>query len=106
MAAKPTPNYSITVDQPNPVFGDHITFTYSPDPVAGNIVLECSQNGVLVSSETHAANAEGWGYHIPFTLGGTYLWTSGAAEAVARLTVPGRGRKTDTVATASFTVGA
>ncbi len=104
-AAKPAGvNYSISLDQTSPAFGDQVTFTYSPDPSLGNIVLECFQNGVLVSSEQHGANAEAWSYHNPFTLGGTYLWSSGPANCVARLDVIVHGHNLTTVATTSFNV--
>lgn len=102
-AARQPAQYSITPDNPA-VFGGTVTFTYAPDPVAGNLVLSCYQGGVLVSSEQHAANAEGWDYHHAFTLGGTYLWQSGAASCTAELRVVTHGHKVETVASTTFDV--
>lgn len=103
-AAKPGPAYSISLDQAAPAFGDKITFIYTPDPATGNIVVECFQAGVLVSSEQHAANTGGWSYHTAFTLGGTYLWTSGPADCVATLSVLGKGHKMVDAASTAFSV--
>ncbi len=102
--ARRTVVYSISVDQAAPAFGDQITVSYAPDPVDGNIVVECFQGGEVVSSETHGANVAAWSYHTPFTLGGTYLWSSGPADCLARLTVVTHGHKVETVASVAFAV--
>ncbi len=95
---------SIELDQTDPAFGEQITFTYSPDPAPGNITLEVWQNGVLVSSESHGANAEAWSYHLPFTLGPTYLYQGGPAVAAATLSMIVHGHKPENVAEVTFPV--
>lgn len=104
-AAKPVPvAYSISLDQAAPSIGDLVTFTVSPDPTPtlGQIGLSCFQGGVLVfKAQPHSTS--GWyGYHQPFLLGPTYLWTSGSADCTATLSVV-VGPKLVVVASTSFT---
>ena len=107
----PPTDYILTLDQPDPSFGDHVTITVSPDPVEGGwLYLRVYQDGIPVLSEIHAAYDDGsaYGYHMPFALGPTASWDGGAATAEVELRIAKKGsiEKSRALATLEFSVAA
>lgn len=92
----------ITLDQPDPHFGDEVTFTISQDrtdyPWVQNV---CEQNGVVY--EEWRGMFPGYPSPGPFVLGPTVNWTEGPAECVARLVSFDHGAHT--LARVAYVVG-
>lgn len=77
---------SVWVDSPQPLhYQDSVVlgFDYS-GPTANNVgpwlQLQCYVGDTLVLSDVRAGFVGGYGYGVPFQLGPTARWSSGAAE--------------------------
>jgi hypothetical protein len=72
-----------------PVFRDQVSFSVSTTASNPSVVNKCYQGSTLVSSETRGFYPDyPWG--TTYTLGPTYVWTSGAATCTASLTTASR----------------
>ena len=73
---------TLTVSPAGPYsFGGQVSVTTDvPTSLYPGIQMACYQNGVLVGTSVHSAFPGGWYYGVPFLLGPSSTWTSGAAD--------------------------
>lgn len=78
-------NYTVSVSPAGPYhFKQQVTITTNA-PVTNSsfLALTCNQNGSVVYGDTHALFSYGYYYGLPFNLGPSLKWTSGAADCTA-----------------------
>jgi hypothetical protein len=101
-------SYTATVTPGGPyVFGQQIWVTTNAPVYPNNagpwIAVDCYQDGMHVSGETHSGFAGAWYYGDPFYLGPSMSWSGGDADCKVRV-YHQSSSKTVTDATTSFHV--
>lgn len=96
----------ITLEATSPSLGDSVLFKVSTNDPFPWIQVQCFQAGTLVYSEHHGALPGIYGYDLPFQLGPTLRWQSGAADCTASVRSTKRGALDKVLASVSFTTAA
>ena len=87
----------------SPSFGSQITYSVATNVSQPWVVTDCSQNGVVVYTETRGFFSSYYTSPV-FTLGPTLMWTGGSASCTATLfSVDQNGKRRD-LASTSFAV--
>ncbi len=79
---------TITLDQPDPHFGNWVTFTVATEASNDWVNARCYQGGQLVYAQWQEVIDHSAGV---FALGPTPSWTGGAAQCVADVVLMGNG---------------